>query len=1239
MLPLFALYQDRTLEQALMESAPVAVFTLAGSLPFHRRLRAVSVTLGLLLSSAILVDLSGGLAEMHFHVFVMIPIIALYQDWLPFGVAVSFVLLHRGVIATLVPEFVFETGATPYPWRLAALHAFFVAALSAVCIAGWRINELVLERQKRAEQELLEEKRIVETLHDIGTAVVSELDMDRVSQLVTDAAAKATGAHIAAFFYNVEDAQGESFMLYTLSGTDRSAFASFPMPRNTKVFGPTFAGTGIVRSDDITKDERYGHNAPYNGMPPGHPPVRSYLAVPVRSRGSSEVLGGLFFGHPAVGVFDERDERIVVGIATQAAIAFDNARLYQAEREAHEAAEDARTRVSMLADAGRVLVESLEPDETMEGLAHIAVPDFADLCIVDMVQPDGSLHRVDAIASRGLERAATSLKPYPPDPSNDDHPIVAVMRGSGPILTSQVTPEGTSSIVVPLVGRSDVLGVVSFLTAAASGRLFTEHDIPLAEALGRRAGMAVENARLYQAERDARAEASKATTNLSLLAEAGRMSATLLNEEVRIQQLAQVTVPVLADACLIDIVEEDGSIRRVAAAASGYAGFAEQIVDYPPDPKDRAHPVVKVMHGEPSVLIERIDDSFLRAVTQDDSHRSIVESAAVGSTVIVPLIARGGIYGALSLIDFVSSGRGFAADDVPLAEEIGRRAGVAVHNARMYHKEREAVEAAESAAARIALLSEASRVLGSSLDTDETLQNVANLAVPTLADLCVIDLQDTDGQIRRVAASGAPGLESVAQEVKDALPLELPADHPVARVAQGEGTQYIEHVSPEMIRTLSDDEGFLMRAERMNVLSAVMVPVTGRATTLGVMSLATTPISGRTFPPQDIPLAEELARRAGVAIENATLYAQQRGVAEELQHALLPHDLPSIPGFEVTARYQPGGPGERVGGDWYDLFEIPSGELAVVMGDVVGHGIPAASLMAQLRNALRAYVWDGRAPSEVLARLNQLLYGLEKEGMATASLCLLDPIASTLRVANAGHPPFLRLPEGGDPRFVGEGLGPPLGAVPFASFREEVLQLEPQDTLVLYTDGLVEDRASSLDIGLERMRAAASDAEADIDMLCDGILKACLGDRVAEDDVAVMVIRAQRMGAKLQLHLPAEPRVLSSLRQTLRRWMREHHVPDKVMQDVLVATGEACNNAIEHGAAPLGGWFEVEAEIDGDLNVVVRSTGDWRAPREDGGGRGLPVMEALMDHVDVDHSGQGIVVRMLRRLNGTKVRP
>ena len=178
-----------------------------------------------------------------------------------------------------------------------------------------------------AADALREETRTLETLNRVGKALAAELDLERVVQAVTDAATELSGAAFGAFFYNVTNENGASYMLYTLSGAPREAFSRFPMPRNTEVFAPTFSGTTIVRSDDITKDARYGKSAPHYGMPSGHLPVRSYLAVPVVSR-SGEVLGGLFFGHPEPGVFTERSERVVSAIASQAAIAIDNARLY-----------------------------------------------------------------------------------------------------------------------------------------------------------------------------------------------------------------------------------------------------------------------------------------------------------------------------------------------------------------------------------------------------------------------------------------------------------------------------------------------------------------------------------------------------------------------------------------------------------------------------------------------------------------------------------------------------------------------------------------------------------------------------------------------------------------------------------------------------------------------------------------------------------------------------------------------
>ena len=184
---------------------------------------------------------------------------------------------------------------------------------------------------KHAEAErmriLQENAAVMETLNSVGAIVASDLDQARVVQAVTDAATELTTAEFGAFFYNLVNEAGESYTLYTISGVPREAFSKFPMPRNTEVFEATFKGIGIVRSADITKDPRYGHNPPYHGMPPGHLPVRSYLAVPVKGR-SGDVIGGLFFGHSAVGRFDEQHERLAAGIASWASVALENARMY-----------------------------------------------------------------------------------------------------------------------------------------------------------------------------------------------------------------------------------------------------------------------------------------------------------------------------------------------------------------------------------------------------------------------------------------------------------------------------------------------------------------------------------------------------------------------------------------------------------------------------------------------------------------------------------------------------------------------------------------------------------------------------------------------------------------------------------------------------------------------------------------------------------------------------------------------
>jgi PAS domain S-box-containing protein len=217
-----------------------------------------------------------------------------------------------------------------------------------------------ITERRRAEDALREETHHLEVLNKTGSVLASKLDLQMLLQTVTDAATELSCAKFGAFFYNKMDDKGETYLLYTLSGAPLEAFAKFGHPRATPLFGPTFRGEATIRSDDITKSPRYGQWAPFHGMPPGHLPVRSYLAVPVVSR-SGEVIGGLFFGHPQPGIFTERAERLVTGIAAQAAVAIDNARLYENAQQTATVERAAREDIERTSDL---------KDEFLANLSH-----------------------------------------------------------------------------------------------------------------------------------------------------------------------------------------------------------------------------------------------------------------------------------------------------------------------------------------------------------------------------------------------------------------------------------------------------------------------------------------------------------------------------------------------------------------------------------------------------------------------------------------------------------------------------------------------------------------------------------------------------------------------------------------------------------------------------------------------------------------------------------------------------
>ncbi len=469
----------------------------------------------------------------------------------------------------------------------------------------------------------------IDPLHRIGLAL-TELDPERLIQHLTDEATAICRAQFGAFFYNVVDRCGGSYMLYTLSGAPREAFSRFPMPRATEIFRPTFDGTEVLRLDDVTQDPRFGRNTPHHGMPPGHLPVRSYLAVPVLSR-TGQVLGGLFFGHAQPGIFTADDEHLMVAVASQTGLALDNARL-------HAAVEAREQQYRFLADAMPQNVYTARPGGQLD-YVNAGWTTYTELTLAQ-TQTDGW----DAVV-------------HPDD--------------RGPMRDRWTSSLATGEVFEHL-----------YRIRRASDGAYRWH-------LGRSVPRRSDDGEIVQwvgtsTDVDDQQRSSDA---LRFLAAASAELSASLDYRGALTSVAHLAIPSIADFCIIAIVGPEGAVARLAAAHVDATRVAqlEALADHDLGDPDAAGSACQVMRTSRAALIDELEQD----PGSDDPRRHLMHACGARSWLCVPIQGRGRTIGAITF-GAAGSGRRLAAADLRVAEDLAVRVSVAVENARLYHDAQEA---------------------------------------------------------------------------------------------------------------------------------------------------------------------------------------------------------------------------------------------------------------------------------------------------------------------------------------------------------------------------------------------------------------------------------------------------------------------------------------------------------------------------------------------------------------------
>jgi PAS domain S-box-containing protein len=447
-----------------------------------------------------------------------------------------------------------------------------------------------------------------------------------------------------------------------------------------------------------------------------------------------------------------------------------------------------------------------------------------------------------------------------------------------------------------------------------------------------------------------------------------------------------------------------------------------------------------------------------------------------------------------------------------IARDITDRAELERQRARLLEQERDLRQAAERAEKRSSFLAESTTLLERSLDYETTLHNLARLVVPALADACMIDTIDEERAFKRVAVASTDATrEELAWEVGRRWPTSLGVPEWPTRVIRSGEPQLISEVSDDALRAVAQDDEHLRVLRGLGFTSSMVVPLRARGRTLGAISFASAE-SGRRYTREDLDFALDLARRAGLAVDNARLYGERSYIARTLQESLLPPILPEIKGLDTAARFHAAGEGNEMGGDFYDLFDTGHSHWGVLIGDVCGKGADAAAVTAVARYTLRAAAMQEEQPSRILRLLNEALLQQRADRrfctVAFASL-EVDNGGARLDISSGGHPLPYVLRSRGDVESAGR-FGTLLGIVPDVSLSDTRLELESGDALVLYTDGVTEARGDLGMFGPERLASLLeSCAGLDAAGIAERIESAVLGIQNGEpkDDIAIVVLR------------------------------------------------------------------------------------------------------------------------------------